>query len=157
MSETHMNTISEFLAPQDIWLNVQVASIKRLFEEVGNRLHENHGISARIVVENLWSRELLGSTAIGQGVALPHARIQDLEYPIAAFVRPVTPLPFDAPDGKPVTDILFLLAPMHIAELGVEFLAEAARCFSDINFRNWLRACKDPESVYQLFSAWKPA
>lgn len=149
-----MNIISEFLSPQDILLDLPVTSTKRLFEEVGNRLQANHGISAKVIVDNLWNRELFGSTAIGQGVALPHARISSLPFAFAAYVRPATPLPFSAPDGKPVTDILFLLVPAQASERALDFLAEAARFFTDINFRNWLRACNDHESVHQIFSSW---
>src|SRR3546814_4293750 len=70
-----------------------------------------HGLVRTIVFDSLFARERLGSTAPGQGVAVPHGRVKGLEAPLAAFVRLAQPVPFDAPDGQPVTMLMCLLVP----------------------------------------------
>jgi PTS system nitrogen regulatory IIA component len=87
-------------------------------------------------------------------VAFPHARIKDLHQAVAAFVRTCLPIPFDAPDEKPVSEILVLLVPDQATEQHLRILASAARMFGDRNFREQLRMCADTSSVSQLFADW---
>ncbi len=89
------------------------------------------GLPQAQVVESLNAREKLGSTGLGQGVALPHARIKNLPQAVAAFVRPKLPIPFDAPDAKPVWAMLVLLVPEHATEEHLQILAELAQMFGD--------------------------
>src|SRR5262249_48601182 len=96
----------------------------------------------------LSARERLGSTALGCGVAIPHARLKALSRPVAAFVRTALPGSFDAPDGKPVGDMLVLLLPWAATQEHLVILPEVAAMFSDKQFRDHLRACTDREQVY---------
>ena len=97
-----MTHIADLLPESNIALDVEATSKKRLFEQIG-QLFENHAQIARSVVfDSLFARERLGSTGLGQGIAIPHGRIKGLARALGAFVRPLQPIPFDAPDGKPV-------------------------------------------------------
>jgi PTS system nitrogen regulatory IIA component len=78
------------------------------------------------VYASLTERERLGSTALGRGVAIPHARAKGLDHPVAAYVRLKNPIPFDAPDGKPVSDIFVLIVPLYAADKHLHLLAQVA-------------------------------
>jgi nitrogen PTS system EIIA component len=97
-------------------LDLDVSGRMRAFEEIGRLLQTRHYLKATQVVERLSLREQLGSTGLGQGVALPHARIKGLPRAVATFLRPKSLISFDAPDGKPVSEILVLLVPERVTE-----------------------------------------
>jgi PTS system nitrogen regulatory IIA component len=149
-----MNLISQILVPDNILLDTESTSKKRVFERVG-LLFENHLQIARSqVFDSLFAREKLGSTGLGQGVAIPHGRIPKLREATAAFVRTTHPIPFDAPDGQPVTMIFVLLVPELATDLHLQILGELAQMFSDEGFRDLLLACEDNVSAYRLFCDW---
>ncbi|MDO9011716.1 MAG: PTS sugar transporter subunit IIA [Gallionella sp.] len=152
-----MNLISQILVSDNILLDTESTSKKRVFERVG-LLFENHLQIARSqVFDSLFAREKLGSTGLGQGVAIPHGRIPKLREATAAFVRTTHPIPFDAPDGQPVTMIFVLLVPELATDLHLQILGELAQMFSDEGFRKLLLACEDNASAYQLFCDWNSA
>jgi len=95
---------------------------------------------ARIIGDGLHKRELLASTAIGHGVAVPHARIEGLDESRVVFLRLAQPVDFHAADGKPVDLVLALAMPAHYVQQHLEFLAEMAEMFADPGFRAELRA-----------------
>ena len=97
-----MNLIASLLPPANIVLDQDITSKKRLFEQAGLLFENNQGIARSLVFDSLFARERLGSTGLGQGVAIPHGRIKGLKEPVGAFVRLSTPVAFDAPDGRPV-------------------------------------------------------
>lgn len=150
-----MNLISKILVPDNILLDTESTSKKRVFERVGLLFENNHQIARSQVFDSLFAREKLGSTGLGQGVAIPHGRISKLRDAIAAFVRTSHPIPFDAPDGLPVTLIFVLLVPERATDLHLQILGELAQMFSDQQFRNRLLACEDAPSIHQLFYDWK--
>src|SRR5207302_6507782 len=84
---------------------------KRLFEQAGLLFENHHGLARSLVFDSLFARERLGSTGLGQGVAIPHGRIKGLKEALGAFWRLAQPLPFDAPDGNPVSLVFVLLVP----------------------------------------------
>ena len=152
-----MNLISQILVPDNILLDTESTSKKRVFERVG-LLFENHLQIARSqVFDSLFAREKLGSTGLGQGVAIPHGRIPKLREATAAFVKTTHPIPFDAPDGQPVTLIFVLLVPELATDLHLQLLGELAQMFSDEAFRKLLLACEDSVSTHQLFCDWNGA
>ncbi|HCJ51825.1 MAG: PTS sugar transporter subunit IIA [Gallionellales bacterium CG_4_10_14_3_um_filter_54_96] len=149
-----MNLISKILAPDNILIDSESTSKKRVFERVG-MLFENHEqIAHNQVFDSLFAREKLGSTGLGQGVAIPHGRIPKLEKATAAFVKTTRPIPFDAPDGLPVNLIFVLLVPDLATDLHLQLLGELAQMFSDTLFRNRLLECADSASIHQLFYDW---
>jgi PTS system nitrogen regulatory IIA component len=149
--------VAQLLSSEDILLDLDASTKIRVFEEVGRLFKRRHGLPLAQVVESLDAREKLGSTGLGQGVALPHARIKNLTQAVAAFVRLKLPIAFDAPDAKPVWAMLILLVPEHATEEHLQILAEFAQMFGDSQFRERLRSCDDAASVHQLMSDWPSA
>jgi PTS system nitrogen regulatory IIA component len=149
-----MNQISKILLPDNILLDTESTSKKRVFERVGLLFENNQQIARSQVFDSLFAREKLGSTGLGQGVAIPHGRIAKLRDATAAFVKTSHPIPFDAPDGLPVDLIFVLLVPERATDLHLQILGELAQMFSDTQFRNRMIACEDTASIYQLFNDW---
>jgi PTS system nitrogen regulatory IIA component len=152
-----MNLISKLLLPDNILLDTESSSKKRVFERVGLLFENNQQIARSTVFDSLFAREKLGSTGLGQGVAIPHGRIAKLRDATAAFVKTSNPIPFDAPDGQPVHHIFVLLVPERATDLHLQILGELAQMFSDSQFRDQLNACTDTASIHQLFFNWNTA
>lgn len=150
-----MNLISKILLPDNILLDNESTSKKRVFERVGLLFENNQQIARSLVFDSLFARERLGSTGLGQSVAIPHGRIAKLRDATAAFVKTSHPIPFDSPDGQPVNLIFVLLVPERANDLHLQILGELAQMFSDTQFRNSLTASNDTGSIYQLFYDWK--
>ncbi len=151
-----MNLISKLLPPSNIVLDLEVSSKKRMFEQAGLIFENNQGVARSLVFDSLFARERLGSTGLGQGVAIPHGRIKGLREAVAAFVRLGTPVPFDAPDGKSVNLLFILLVPEQATEQHLQILSELAQMFSDRDLREQLTQTKDAGSLHQLVSSWQP-
>lgn len=151
-----MSLVASLLPPSDVLLDLQVSSKKRLFEQVGILFENNHGISRSLVFDSLFARERLGSTGLGQGVAIPHGRIKGLKDTLGAFVRLGQAVAFDAPDGKPVSLAFVLLVPEHATERHLEILSELAQMFSDRALREALASAPDARALHQLIAAWQP-
>lgn len=149
-----MNTIADLLRDEDILLDLDVSSKSQLFEEIGRHMEARHGMPQAWVVLSLSRREDVGSTALGEGVAISHARIKDLYRIQIAYARLKTPIPFAAQDGEPVSDILVLLVPKQATEEHLSILADATWMFSDSRFRAQLHGCEQVSAVRQLFANW---
>jgi PTS system nitrogen regulatory IIA component len=152
-----MNLISRILPPSNILLDLEVTSKKRVFEQVGLLFENNHGIARSIVFDSLFSRERLGSTGLGQGVAVPHGRIKGLTDAIAAFVRLAQPIAFEAPDGKPVQMLVFLMVPEQATQLHLEILSELAQMLSNRSLRDALLIEPSASAIHALLTHWEPA
>ena len=151
-----MSLTAKLLAPENVRVDLEVSSKKRLFEQVGLLFENNHGIGRTLVYDSLFAREKLGSTGLGQGVAIPHGRIKGIPEAIGAFVRTRTPIPFDAPDGRPVNQVFVLLVPEHATEQHLELLSELAQMFSERAFRERLAAAPDAASAWDAIRGWVP-
>jgi len=152
-----MLSLADILLPEDILLDLDVTNPAALFDTVGRNMQRWHGLARVPVAEVLGQREALGSTALGQGVAIPHGRLAGLRQTHAAYARPRRPLPFNAPDGKPVTDFVVLLVPERATEEHLGILAGISSLFTDPRFREALHACTDPHEIRSLFRSWQPA
>ena len=151
-----MSLVAKLLPVANVLPDLAASSKKRLFEQVGLLFENQHGIARGVVFESLFARERLGSTGLGQGVAIPHGRIKGLKEALGAFVRMPQPVPFDAPDGKPVNLVFALLVPEHATERHLEILSELAQMFSDHGLREALLAAADAVSLHQTITAWQP-
>ena len=151
-----MNLITPLLQPDHVLADFETTSKKRLFEQVGQLIEGGLGITASEVFDSLFSREKLGSTALGYGIAIPHGRIKHLKETACAFIRLKTPIDFDAPDGAPVDLIFVLLAPAAATEVHLQILGELAAMFSDEAFRARLRGAADAGELHRLISEWMP-
>lgn len=150
-----MSLISKILPLENVLLDAESASKKRVFERVGLLFENSQKLSRSQVFDSLFAREKLGSTGLGQGVAIPHGRIKGLRDAVAAFVKTDTPIPFDAPDGLPVNLIFVLLVPERATDLHLQLLGELAQMFSDASFRERLMASNDPAAIHQMFTGWQ--
>lgn len=151
-----MSLINKILPSSNIFLDLEVGSKKRVFEHVGILFENSHGIARSVIFDSLFAREKLGSTGLGQGVAIPHGRIKGLKEATGAFVRLKEPIPFDAPDGKPVSLIFVMLAPANATDLHLQILSELAQLFSDKQMRDQLLAVSDAGEAWKLISTWEP-
>lgn len=150
-----MNRIAPLLLESNILLDAEAATKKRLFEQVAQLFEDHAHLSPSIVFDSLSARERLGSTGLGQGIAIPHGRIKGLKEALGAFVRPQQPIPFDAPDGRPVTQVFVLLVPEQATEEHLQILSELAQMFSDKAFRDELATINDPATLHALFADWE--
>lgn len=149
-----MSLISKILTPDCVLLDSESASKKRVFERVGILFENTLGIARSQVFDSLFAREKLGSTGLGQGVAIPHGRVKGLRDAAAAFVKMQNPIAFDAPDGQPVRFIFVLLVPERATDLHLQILGELAQMFSEQSFRDRLEATDDPAAIHRLFTDW---
>lgn len=150
-----MSLISKILPLENVLLDAESASKKRVFERVGLLFENSQGIARSQIFDSLFAREKLGSTGLGQAVAIPHGRIKNLREAVAAFVKTETPIPFDSPDGLPVNLIFVLLVPERATDLHLQLLGELAQMFSDASFRERLLSNNDPVAIHQMFTDWQ--
>ncbi|MBI5937051.1 MAG: PTS IIA-like nitrogen regulatory protein PtsN [Betaproteobacteria bacterium] len=151
-----MNLVTALLKPENVLADSETNSRKRLFEHAGQMFQASVGVSANEVFDSLLSREKLGSTALGYGIAIPHGRIKGLKETSCAFIRLKAPIDFDAPDGMPVDLVFILLAPAAATDLHLQILGELAQLFSDKGMREQLRAAPDAAALHKLICEWTP-
>jgi len=152
-----MNRLASLLPPEQVLAQVDVTSKKRAFEEAGLLFENLHGLSRALITDSLFSRERLGSTGLGHGVAIPHVRIKGLKSPMAAVFQLLAPIGFDAPDDLPVTLLIFLLVPEAATQKHLEILSEIAELLSDTELRQRLTASKDAVELHGLLTGWQSA
>lgn len=151
-----MKLLSRILPTSNILLDLSASSKKRAFEQAGLLFENNNGLERAAVFDSLFAREKLGSTGLGDGVAVPHGRVKGITHSVAAFIRLAKPVPFDAPDGNPVNLMLFLMAPENAAQQHLDILAEVAELLSDDALRTRLISEADPRIVHKLLTTGSP-
>jgi nitrogen PTS system EIIA component len=146
------DSLAQLISKDHVLLGLQAADRHALFAELGRFFEQRHGLPAAAVTAGLEAREALGSTGLGQGVAVPHGQIKGVREALAVYVRPAVPIPFDAPDGRPVSDMVVLLVPQWANSTHLRLLADVAQHFCDHHFREQLHACNDAKAVCRLFA-----
>jgi len=146
-----MNPLNNILSAEQVLLDLDASSKKRVFEQAGMLFETHLGLARSLVFDSLFAREKLGSTGLGQGIAIPHGRIKGLKQAAGAFLRLATPVPFDAPDGRPVNLLFVLLVPEQATEQHLQILSELAQRFAERSFREALLAATDAPTVVALF------
>lgn len=152
-TDTDDSAVQMLLTRERIVLALDVADRDALFRWAGARLAPDTGPDARDIAHALHEREQSGSTALGNGFAIPHARLPGLRRPAAVYVRFAEPLDFDAPDAKPVADAVIVLAPAAAISLHLSLLADVAQRFCDARFRDALRGCTCADAVLACLDA----
>ena len=147
-----MSLISQLLPLSNVVVDLDASSKKRVFEQAGLLFENNQGIARSTVFDSLFTRERLGSTGLGQGIAIPHGRIKGLKDAAGAFLRLAAPVQFDAPDGRPVSMLFVLLVPEQANETHLQLLSELAQMFSDREFREALRGIRRPVRHHSLLT-----
>ena len=149
-----MNQICKILPRSNILLGLDASSKKRVFEQAGLLIENNHGIARATVYDALFAREKLGSTGLGLGVAIPHGRIKNLKQTIGALIRLANPVPSESPDGQPVALLFVLLVPESATEKHLQLLSELAQLLSDRSAREHLLDAPDAAAIEEILERW---
>lgn len=152
-----MNRLATILPLAQVLVQVDATSKKRAFEEAGLLFENLHGLSRSLVTDSLFSRERLGSTGLGHGVAIPHGRIKGLKAPMAAVLQLAQAIGFDAPDEQAVNLLIFLLVPEAATQKHLEILSEIAEMLSDASLREKLTHSASATELHGLIANWQAA
>ena len=150
-----MNLVTSLLELSHVALDIDASDKKALFERAGAMLEGVSGLGRGQVTESLLARERLGSTGLGQAVAIPHGRVKGLRAAVGAFLRLRAPIPFEAPDNQPVSLVFVLLVPERASDLHLQILSELAQMFSDRELRRQLAAAPNALSAQRLIVGWQ--
>ena len=150
-----MNQIASLLPLDNVAANLDASSKKRVFEQVGLLFENHHSVARSTVYDALFAREKLGSTGLGQGIAIPHGRIKGLKSPMAAVFQLERPIGFDAPDELPVSLLIFLLVPEAATQKHLEILSEIAELLSDAPLRERIKSSTDAAELHGLIASWQ--
>lgn len=144
--------LSSILQPSAVRVAASVTSKKRLLQDLSEIAAAAYGLSGSAAFDGLQERESLGPTGVGGGVALPHARIGDIERVVGVFVRLEKPVDFDAVDRMPVDLIFALFAPVESGVDHLKALATVSRTLRDASICAKLRANDDPAALHALLT-----
>jgi PTS system nitrogen regulatory IIA component len=144
-------SITDLLKPTEVYLDVELGSKKDILGFLSDRVSERCGSRAEVCRHALAAREKLGSTAIGAGIALPHAQLDGLDQAMAMLVRPAQPVAYAAADEGPVDLIIMLLTPAGATREHLEDLASLARELRSADTVRALREARTPEEAISAF------
>ena len=148
--------MGDFLySSESVIVDLSISSQKQLFQEMAKAIIDANGLDVvvRDIVSAAVERERLGSTGVGNGVALPHARIDGIDQVMVGFARLTDPLDFDSVDNRPVDLVAFLLAPSDAAGAHLRALARVSRQLRREEKRAKLRAAPDAQSLFTLLTS----
>ncbi len=144
--------LTDILHANGVIADLRATSKKQLFQELSRVAGDLSGVPSRRIFEAVLERERLGSTGVGHGVAIPHARLEELETVQGLFARLSEPIDFDAIDERPVDLVFLLLAPEAAGADHLKALARVSRVFRREELRERLRAAPDQEALAALLS-----
>ncbi len=144
--------VSDILRPGSVKVLPKASSKKRLFCDLAKLVAAQHGLDYDATLGALQEREALGTTGVGDGVALPHARLPGLERVHGAFLRLEAPLDFDATDRQAVDIVFALFAPEGAGVAHLKALALVSRMLREAPMRAKLRANADPQILYTILT-----
>ena len=150
-----MTLVSELLPASHVLLDLAAADKQAVFEQAATLLAVNTGLKRASIVDSLAARERMGSTGLGQGIAIPHGRVKGLRSAVGCLMRTQLPISFDAPDEVPVGLIFVLLTPEKSTDLHLQILSELAQMFSDREMRAALAAAPDALAAHRLIARWR--
>jgi nitrogen PTS system EIIA component len=145
-------TLTDLIAPDAVVPALKVNNKKQTIQELAVRAAELTGQNERAILEILLQREKLGSTGVGNGVAIPHGKLPKLGRLFGLFARLERPIDFEALDGQPVDLIFLLLAPETAGADHLKALARVARLLRDPNIARRLRDSRDADALYAVLS-----
>jgi len=146
-------SIENILSPNNVFIDLRVNCKRELLSGLANKAAELVDVDADSVLEILQEREQLGSTGVGDGVAIPHGKIEDLGQITGIFARIEKPIDFDALDSKPVDLFFLLLAPTNATAAHLKALAKIARLLRDEDTRKTLRAADTPATLHAIITS----
>ena len=143
-------TISALLSPQSIFLNTEISSKKKLLELIANIAADRTQLSESEIYNNLLNRERLGSTGLGQGFAVPHARLNELKQTMALFFRLKDTVNFESPDNQPVDLVFTIIIPQEATEEHLIILSSLAGIFSKAEVCEAIRSATSKEEIAEI-------
>lgn len=149
--------LAELVPPQAVLPSVKASGAKQALQEIGRRAADVFGLDCRVVTDGLLAREKLGSTAMGAGVAIPHARIAGLDRIVGLFARLDRPVDFEAADGQGVDLLFVLLAPEEAGADHLRALARVSRLLRSEQTRQKLRASDGSDALHALLTEVSPS
>lgn len=144
--------IAELLAPDAVLSGLRATSKKQVLQELASRASKISGIQERTIFDTLLERERLGTTGVGNGVAIPHGKLSEISKLHGVFAKLENPINFDSIDEKPVDLVFLILAPEGAGADHLKALAKVSRMLRDENVCEKLRGSENSEALYALFA-----
>ena len=144
--------LKDFLEQDGVRSVPQVSSKKKLLQDISEQAASLYGLDASVVMEALIEREKLGSTGVGKGVAIPHARFEEFDRVYGFFTRVEKPVDFDAMDRQPVDLVFTILAPQREGADHLKALAVVSRTLRSENTCSNLRSNSDEKALFALLT-----
>ena len=144
--------ISDLLKPEAVVAHLKAANKKKALQELSKYAAEITGVNDRRIFETLLERERLGTTGVGNGIAIPHGKLPDFKRLYGLFARVDKPLDFEAIDEQPVDLIFLLLAPEGAGADHLKALARVSRLLRNLQTCEKLRAATRPEALYAILT-----
>jgi nitrogen PTS system EIIA component len=145
--------IEDLLSADSILADFKASSKKQAIQSLAKQMAQKNGLSERTVLDSLLDREKLGSTGVGKGVAIPHARIPGLDRITGFFARLSNPVDFESVDDHPVDLVFMLLAPTDASTDHLKALARVSRLLRDDSVCAKLRVTADSSALYAMLAA----
>ncbi|WP_416898761.1 MAG: PTS IIA-like nitrogen regulatory protein PtsN [Minwuia sp.] len=145
--------ITDLLEPESVVFNLKAGSKKQVLQALARHAAETTGLHERLIFDTLLERERLGTTGVGDGVAIPHGRIGEIDRISGLFARLKDPVDFDSVDGKPVDLLFLLLAPAQAGADHLKALSKISRLLRDRDNCEKLRGAKSADALYALLSS----
>ncbi|WP_118133178.1 PTS IIA-like nitrogen regulatory protein PtsN [Oceanicella sp. SM1341] len=144
--------LSDLISPEAVFGNLKTASKKRVLQELGSFAAGFYGLAESAVFAALQEREQLGPTGMGQGVAIPHARLEGLNKVVGVFAKLAKPVDYESVDGQPVDLVFMLLAPEDAGADHLKALARVSRVMRAETVREKLRSTEDASALYAILT-----
>lgn len=145
-------TLADLIAPEAVLPSLNAKDKKQLLAELSVRASEISGLPERDIFDVLLQRERLGSTGLGQGVAIPHGKMPGLNRIVGLFARLAEPIDFDAADAEPVAIVVLLLAPEGAGADHLKALARISRLLRDRPSVQKLKSSSDADALYAVLT-----
>ena len=150
-------TLADLIAPEAVLPSLNATDKKQLLAALAAHASGACGLQERDIFDVLLQRERLGSTGLGQGVAIPHGKMPGLNRMVGVFARLAAPIDFDAVDAEPVTIVVLLLAPEGAGADHLKALARISRLLRDRAAVQKLKTSRDAEALYAVLTQEDPA
>lgn len=144
--------IEDLLSAENVLADFKASSKKQAIQSLAKHMAQKSGLSEREVFANLLDREKLGSTGVGKGVAIPHARVTGLDHITGLFARLSNPIEFESVDEHPVDLVFMLLAPEEASTDHLKALARVSRLLRDDKVCEKLRLTADSNALYAMLA-----
>jgi PTS system nitrogen regulatory IIA component len=144
--------ILDIVSPEAVIADLRSQTKQGVLRELSERVEKTMpSLNAEILTSILLERETLGSTGIGEGIAIPHGKAPQIHRLVAAFGRSIQGVPFDSMDDKPVHLVFLIVAPPDLASMHLKAMAQVSRMLMDAAFRQQLMAAADAEELAKIF------